>query len=332
MVGATSALAFAAPASATQDDTDTTMETPFKSLEVSGVAECDAEAELWNVTWTVTNTSLVNITAEITDVIAEGELAGDIVVGGTLEKDASVEGTQTLEDGAETAELTVELTWSWKTWSRHGWKDHSKSLSATGTVELGDCNVPPPPPPPEPPVGPEIVVVYTCDLLAFIVDNSEGDAEAVVTFTPNETATHGHATGFSYTIGEDGEVEATVDEGAGIETEVGEADSENPVELTFAAGAESHTHAFEAFAGLEVTVEMTLDGEPAVLEEPDVLSVVVSFDEGVAELDCEEDGEGGELPTTGMSTGLIALGALALLAVGGGLFLVARRRRITFTA
>lgn len=38
------------------------------------------------------------------------------------------------------------------------------------------------------------------------------------------------------------------------------------------------------------------------------------------------------LPVTGAQTGIIAGAALALLTLGGGLYLVARRRRITFTA
>src|SRR5690606_21130378 len=60
--------------------------------------------------------------------------------------------------------------------------------------------------------------------------------------------------------------------------------------------------------------------------------------------DCEEPepsepaqpGEGGgdedeELPETGVPTGLLAGGAALLLAAGAGMYLVARRRRVTFT-
>ncbi|QSB13565.1 LPXTG cell wall anchor domain-containing protein [Natronosporangium hydrolyticum] len=48
----------------------------------------------------------------------------------------------------------------------------------------------------------------------------------------------------------------------------------------------------------------------------------------------EAGGEGGEdeLPLTGASTALIAAGAVALLALGAVLFVVARRRRVNFTA
>jgi len=46
----------------------------------------------------------------------------------------------------------------------------------------------------------------------------------------------------------------------------------------------------------------------------------------------EDEGEGGELPKTGAPTGLIAAGAALMLTAGAGMYLVARRRRITFTA
>ncbi|HEY8452020.1 MAG TPA: LPXTG cell wall anchor domain-containing protein [Natronosporangium sp.] len=45
-----------------------------------------------------------------------------------------------------------------------------------------------------------------------------------------------------------------------------------------------------------------------------------------------DEGEGGELPRTGNQAVLFGVGALVMLAVGGAMYLVARRRRITFTA
>src|SRR5690606_23961449 len=45
-----------------------------------------------------------------------------------------------------------------------------------------------------------------------------------------------------------------------------------------------------------------------------------------------DEGEGGELPKTGNQAVLFGVGALVMLAVGGAMYLVARRRRITFTA
>ncbi|MFY1633349.1 cell wall anchor protein [Solwaraspora sp. WMMB335] len=67
-----------------------------------------------------------------------------------------------------------------------------------------------------------------------------------------------------------------------------------------------------------------------------VLSEELEIDETIVwEMpeDCEGgEGGGGGLPVTGAAAGGIAAGALVLLAVGIGLFLMARRRRITFTA
>jgi LPXTG-motif cell wall-anchored protein len=45
-----------------------------------------------------------------------------------------------------------------------------------------------------------------------------------------------------------------------------------------------------------------------------------------------DDGEGGGLPVTGAAAGGVAAGAAGLLAIGGALFFVARRRKVKFTA
>jgi LPXTG-motif cell wall-anchored protein len=91
---------------------------------------------------------------------------------------------------------------------------------------------------------------------------------------------------------------------------------------------------FPIFAGL--TIDILVDGESILEGGPFEFT-----DEDLEGLDCEEEpspppppapGEGGGLPQTGNTSLLIAGGAGALLLLGAGLFLIARRRRLTFTA
>ncbi|MDO3682563.1 cell wall anchor protein [Micromonospora sp. C28ISP2-4] len=74
---------------------------------------------------------------------------------------------------------------------------------------------------------------------------------------------------------------------------------------------------FDAYPGLKVTVKYDVveDAETIPYAQPD---------------DCS--GQGGGLPVTGPAAGAIAGGAALLLAAGAVLFVLARRRRIRFTA
>jgi len=77
---------------------------------------------------------------------------------------------------------------------------------------------------------------------------------------------------------------------------------------------------FPAEKGLTITPSAEgQQGEPLAWEKPE---------------DCASGGGGGgdELPLTGAAAGGIAAGAAVLLAIGVTLFIVARRRRVTFTA
>jgi LPXTG-motif cell wall-anchored protein len=336
MVGAAGAIAMAAPAAAYGQPSK---QIPFKHAEVAGVAECDPETGDWTVTWTVTNKAFLQATINsLSNEAVDGLELGQLIPGPANYEWGQVVGTEVLPDGTESAELEVELKWAWEhKYFKHGqkkskWFDHY--VTTSDIVELGNCKdepelpeepeVPEEPEPVVPPIG---LTVVTCDLAAFMVDNTEGTAEAVLTLTPNQAANHGPASGFSYTLDEEGFAEVEVEENATITEVLGEADSDNPVELVYAPGDGLETYAFEAASGLVIDIALTLDGEAIELETTQLV-----WDEDSAELECEAEGEGGELPVTGMSTGLMALGAVLLLAVGGGLFLVARRRRVSFTA
>ncbi|MFY1669085.1 cell wall anchor protein [Plantactinospora sp. WMMB334] len=78
------------------------------------------------------------------------------------------------------------------------------------------------------------------------------------------------------------------------------------------------TVTFPAEEGLTVTPSSEgQEGEPLAWEKPE---------------NCESGGGGGELPLTGAAAGGIAVGAALLIGAGVVLFIMARRRRVTFTA
>jgi LPXTG-motif cell wall-anchored protein len=87
---------------------------------------------------------------------------------------------------------------------------------------------------------------------------------------------------------------------------------------------ETKSEKFSATEGFKVdwTLTATVDGKT----ESDTISV--PFVEGA---DCS-DGEGGGLPVTGAAAGGVAAGAAGLLGVGALLFVMARRRKVKFTA
>lgn len=196
-----------------------------------------------------------------------------------------------------------------------------------------------PSPEPEPPdngglpedVNADFVTIVTCDFYVFIFRNNGEEGGLEFSLTPNQDTTAGDAPDFVALLDaepdEDGFIEIPPEadlestEAVGADETIGPL---GPLEI-----GEAQAHGFEAAAGLEVTVEVTVGGEPVELDNP-----VASFDDDAEGLGCEngDDGEGGELPTTGNTTMYIAGGAAVLLALGGGLFLIARRRRVTFTA
>ena len=192
----------------------------------------------------------------------------------------------------------------------------------------------------------ELLPLVGCDLLVFAIRNDsgkDGDSDAGVeitmSLTPDHDTRHGHAPGYLPLLDaeadDDGFFEEPEDGGLEDPQEIGAGETVGPLG-PFGPG-ESHAHGFIAVDGLMVTVEIAkiVDGKAIVVETADV-----KWDP--KGLKCDEDGKGGEkkddekdddkLPVTGVSTGTLALGALGLLAAGGALFLLARRRRITFTS
>jgi hypothetical protein len=94
------------------------------------------------------------------------------------------------------------------------------------------------------------------------------------------------------------------------------------------AGGESANVRFPAGAGQSVDVR--LDGYSVV--DPAEPITITSADWEQLDCEYEEVDEALGLAATGSRIALVAVAAVALLGLGGGLYLVARRRRIRFTA
>ena len=105
-----------------------------------------------------------------------------------------------------------------------------------------------------------------------------------------------------------------------------------PVKTTFTYGDKTETRTVAAGASETVTFKAG-KAETAIVALPDMdLELEAVY---TPEGNCGGAGGGGEepgLPVTGAAAGGIAAGAVALLIAGAVLFVIARRRRVTFTA
>ncbi|MEV7328722.1 cell wall anchor protein [Micromonospora sp. NPDC093244] len=105
-----------------------------------------------------------------------------------------------------------------------------------------------------------------------------------------------------------------------------------PVKATFTYGDKTETRTVAAGASETVTFKAG-KSETALVTLPELdLELQAAY---APEGNCGGSGGGGEepgLPVTGAAAGGIAAGAIALLIAGAVLFVIARRRRVTFTA
>lgn len=342
VLGAAGAFAMASPATA---------HTP----EVTGTAECDITTGEWVIQWTVNSSSsdgqgFAGTVTEVTAVPASPALT-TIVTGATVpaQGTGSLQETQRVPGDTPQASLTVTVDF--------GAPDGQDVTTSDDIVDLtgqqcqaddgGGGGEEPPDNQMPPELEADFFPVVSCEFIVFFVNNRGEEDGITVAFTPNQDAVHGHAPDFlpfldDFLESEEGTIVEIPDD-AGLVTE---GDNVGPIgadETTAAFGpfhpGDAHAHGFEAAPGLVITVHLMVGDEPVEFDGGNEFAL----DELVDGLDCGEDegegegggedeGEGGELPTTGSSTGLIVGGAAALLVLGGGLYLVARRRRVTFTA
>lgn len=336
-IGLIGAVALASPASAHHS-------------EVEGVPYCDTDTGQWVVTWTVNSFAPREASAyklvEVESTPATHPVS-NIGVTDTDEyphrTNRELVGEQRLPGDATSASLGVRAQWS------NGYEE-SELRRGSLTFE-GPCEQSP---------EPSVEHTSTCDELVLTVDNPE-DAETIavqITTSAGDEEVGDVEAGGSWTVSfpadEEVTYQVTIDEtvyAEGSWENPGDCDTEievpiawrfdcesltvevtNPldeeaIEATVTSGEETKTLTVEPGG----TAEATFDAEPGTV-------ATVTIGEESHEVaweqpeDCEDPGAGGGLPETGASTGIVIGAALALLALGGGLFLVARRRRVTFTA
>lgn len=326
---------------------------------VEGQAICDTETGNWKVTWTVTN-SESDITGTITAVTLqpEGTLT-NIVPGAELPRkgEGSLTDEHMVASDQESATLTVTAEWK-RGKKRIGPMTRSATVKFEGTCEA-------------PKSKPAARFASDCEGVTVTLANRKGatkPAEFTVTgeggFEQKVTVAEGRQ---AVRVPAENAGKITVTEGDKF---VKEYSWEKPEDCEEPGEPEAPETSYESTCdklifevanpekGADFTATFTpsvgepqtltvMPGETKTVEFPasEGLTVTISS-EGQEDAtvawekpeDCDAPGEGGgkgddeTLPVTGAQAGAIAGGALVLLAVGVGLFLIARRRRITFTA
>lgn len=350
-LGLTASLAVASPASAHH---------PI----VTGQAICDTETGNWKVTWTVANSER-DIEGKITSVVTVPESTlTTIVPGATLPRKGKgvLTDEQMVAGDRDWAKLTVTAEWT-----RKG-KFHQKrtiTKSAWAKVKFdGTCEAPQSKPRAKFASDCEGVTVTLINRKGatkpadFTVTGEGGFEEKVTVVKGREAVRVPAENAGKITVTEGGQLikeyswqkpedceepnqpaspevsyESTCDElivefdnpqdGADFTATV--TPSQGEAQTVTVATGETATVKFPAAEGLTVTISVEGQDDVTVAwEKPE---------------DCEAPGEGGgdgddkdTLPVTGAQAGAIAGGAALLLAAGVGIFLLARRRRITFTA
>ncbi|MGW5557993.1 LPXTG cell wall anchor domain-containing protein [Micromonospora sp. NPDC003944] len=300
LIGLAGVGTFAAPASAHHP-------------EPSGTYCLTADGQV-KVTWTVGNSE--NIDATITKL--ESTVPGDFTGG--LEKDAklpakgqgTLTGTQAhrFDQKRPTIELTVEARWVRS--DRILKEERTVAATPVGACAAEASPSPSPSvstPPSSPPASP------TPTPSSASPSPSQPPAESP---SPTPTATPAPAEPVGSVESTCDKLTFTIENPADGETvTLTLTPNKGEAKTLVVKPGETGSVSFDAFKGLVVTpaAEGLDDTTPIAWEQP---------------ADCDKDEPA--LPLTGAATGGIIVGAVALLAAGAALFVVARRRRVRFTA
>lgn len=287
---------------------------------VSGAAECDTKTGDWLVTWKVNAFSGYKDNAptfEWTKVEldpADHKLSNDkiAVTGEQLQDAQELVGTQVVDSEHKSASLTVAAKWSNGNADR---EDH------TATVDLsGKCDKTPteePSTPTEEPSTPTEEPSTPSEEPSTPSEEPSTPPE-VPSDLPGEPKPIFEADCTTMTVGLDNPAD-------GVKFKLEFATSKGEERTLVINPGEAKSEKFSATPGfsIKLTFTATVDDES--------FSETTTIDYEQPE-DCDTSGNGGGLPVTGAAAGGIAGGAGALLAVGAGLFFMARRRKVKFTA
>ncbi|MGW4944829.1 LPXTG cell wall anchor domain-containing protein [Actinoplanes sp. NPDC004185] len=266
---------------------------------VTGNVDCDKVAGEWVVNWTVQavgNAPTYKWT-EVTLTPAGTTIDNDDlkVNGKDLENNKPLTGKQRVPGKELSSSLTVAAHWT------------SGDAKETGTVTFeGKCEKTPSEEPSTPTEEPSTPTEEPSTPPA-IPSDLPGEAEPIL-----------EADCTTMTIGLDNPAN-------GVEYTLKFKTSKGETRTLVIKPGEKKTETFSATTGfkIDLTISATYEGEkfsetvPVEYEQPE---------------DCDNSGSGGGLPLTGAAAGSIAGGAGALLVIGAGLFFMARRRKVKFTA
>jgi hypothetical protein len=285
---------------------------------VSGAYECDVKTGDWVVTWKLNAFSGIRDNPPTykwtqVDASSSAKISNDKIAVTTAPNEfpltdaQEITGTQRLDAEEKGATLTVAAAWS---------NGHADKQPNTGSVEFqGDCKKTPSEEPSTPTEEPS---TPTEEPSTPTEEPSTPATPPVPSDLPGEPTPIFEADCDTMTIGLD-------NPDNGIKFTLKFATSKGEERTLVINPGEKKSETFSATPGFSIDLTFTATVEGESFSE----TTTIEYDQPE---DCDNSGGGGGLPVTGAAAGGIAGGAGALLAVGAGLFFMARRRKVKFTA